>query len=173
MNQNETAHLEIERRFLIARPEENYLDALEDCAYTDIEQTYLLAPEPNVTERVRKRGVSPNYVYTHTRKIRLSSATHEEDEREITKDEYETLKKRADPERNVIFKRRYVLSRSGHAFEIDLYPFWKKQAVMEVELHSEAESVTLPGEIRVLREITGNRAYSNAALSKKIPAEDE
>ena len=164
--------LEIERKFLIARPDGEALLRLTGADYTDIIQTYLLC-EPGMTERVRKRGKNGRFIYTHTIKRRLSRFTHTEDETEIDEAAYEALIARADPTRVVIRKRRYTLPRDGHVFEIDVYPFWNKQAVMEVELASEDESVSLPGEIRVLREVSGDRAYSNAGLALAVSAEDE
>ena len=164
--------LEIERKFLIARPDGEALLRLDGADYTDITQTYLLC-EPGATERVRKRGKNGRFTYTHTIKRRLSRFTHTEDETEIDESAYNALIARADPSRGVIRKRRYTLPRDGHVFEIDVYPFWKKQAVMEVELSSEDESVSLPGEIRVLREVSGDRAYSNAGLALAVPEEDE
>ena len=168
----ENTHLEIERRFLIAKPDESILMSLSGADYTDIEQTYLVG-EPGTTERVRRRGKEGRYVCTHTIKTRLSSMTHSETESEITHEEYCQLLTRRDIGRNKILKRRYTLPHAGLVFEIDLFPFWEKQAIMEVELTSENTQVSLPEAIHILREITGNRAYSNAALAAAIPAEDK
>ena len=74
--------------------------------------------------------------------------------------------------KNKIKKTRYAIPIDHHIAEIDIYPFWKKQAVMEIELKSEDDSVTLPDFVEVLREVTGDRTYSNNALSKSVPAED-
>lgn len=164
--------LEIERKFLIAKPDGEALLRLDGADFTDITQTYLLC-EPGATERVRKRGKNGRFIYTHTIKRRLSRFTHTEDETEIDEAAYEALIARADPSRNPISKRRYTLPRDGHVFEIDVYPFWMRQAVMEVELSSEDESVSMPKEIRILREVSGDRAYSNAGLALAVPAEDE
>ena len=57
-------------------------------------------------------------------------------------------------------------------FEIDVYPFWKHQAIMEVELKDEGEAAPLPPDVTVLRELTGDRVYSNAALALSVPRED-
>lgn len=168
----EEAHLEIERRFLIEKPSEEALRALPGADYTDITQTYLVA-ESGCTERVRQRGRDGAFTFTHTLKRRLNGFTHSEDEREISLAQYETLLTRADPQRRAIHKRRYTLPQGGHVFEIDLYPFWTRQAIMEVELTSEDEAVSLPVEIAVKREITGQRPYSNAALALAIPEEDQ
>ena len=69
-------------------------------------------------------------------------------------------------------KTRVCVPHGDHLLEIDIYPFWKKQAVLEVELESEDTPLTLPPYITVLREVTGEKAYKNRALAAHIPEED-
>lgn len=159
---------ETERKFIICMPSAEFLSGLPG---SQITQTYLSC-ENETTERVRKRVWNDREVYTYTRKVRLSRMSSSEEEREITREEYLSLLTQADPDRTPVSKTRYLLEKAPHTFEIDIYPFWQRQAVMEVELTSETDSVTLPGEIRILREVTGDIAYSNASLSKQIPQED-
>ena len=56
-----------------------------------------------------------------------------------------------------------------HVLEIDLYPFWNDQAVLEVELKSEEEAFLLPPEIRVIREVTEDPRYLNSSLARELP----
>ena len=158
---------EIERKFLIRRPAAAWLEA--NCQGTDIIQTYLKAEAPGYNERVRRREGKNGVVYTHTVKRRISDLRREEQEREISEGEYRALLQRADPERRSIEKRRYVLAYEGKEFEIDVYPFWQDRAVMEIELADEAETVKLPPEIEIIKEVTRDRRYTNAALAKEIP----
>ncbi len=157
--------MEIERKYMIEMPEAAFLSAL-DC--TEIVQTYLLG-ENGATERVRKRGKKGQYVYTHTIKYKISNMIRREEEREISRDEYERLLRRADPERNTIEKMRYLYVHSGLVWEIDIFPFWKDKAFMEIELESEAQCFDFPPHIRVIRELTEDKRYTNAALAKHIP----
>ncbi len=166
MNQN---GYEIERKFLIRRPAESWL--AENCQASDIIQTYLKSGAPGRSERVRRRAGKNGVVYTHTVKRRINDLRREEQEREIDEAEYQTLLQRADPERRVIEKRRYVLAYEGKAFEIDVYPFWQDKAVMEIELTDETETVKLPPEIGIIKEVTQDRRYTNAALAIEIPAD--
>lgn len=166
MNQN---GYEIERKFLIRRPAESWL--AENCQASDIIQTYLKSGAPGRSERVRRRAGKNGVVYTHTVKRRINDLRREEQEREIDEAEYQTLLQRADPERRVIEKRRYVLAYEGKAFEIDVYPFWQDKAVMEIELTDETETVKLPPEIGIIKEMTQDRRYTNAALAIEIPAD--
>ena len=164
MNQN---GYEIERKFLIRRPAAAWLEA--NCQGSDIIQTYLKTEATGHSDRVRRRSGKNGVVYTHTVKRRISDLRREEQEREISEGEYRTLLQRADPERRSIEKRRYVLAYEGKEFEIDVYPFWQDRAVMEIELADEGEPVTLPPEIEIIKEVTQDRRYTNAALAREIP----
>ena len=159
--------MEIERKFMIAMPEKEFLDSLDS---TEISQTYLLG-EKSATERVRKRGRGDTFTYTHTIKYKISNISRREDEREISLEEYETLLNRADPERRTIEKIRYCYEYAGAMWEIDVFPFWKDKAVMEIELGAEDERVIFPDNISVIRELTDDKRYTNAAMAKSIPEE--
>ena len=158
---------ETERKFLIALPEKTFLDALD---FSEIVQTYLQS-EKGVTERVRMRSKHGAVRYTHTKKVRISPMSSTENEREIEKSEYLSLLTRTDKARSPVYKTRYLLRENGFLFEIDVYPFWKKQAVMEVELPSEDTFVEMPREIRILCEVTGDHRYSNASIALAVPPE--
>ena len=166
MNQN---GYEIERKYLIRRPAEAWLEA--NCQGTDIIQTYLKTEAPGHSDRVRRRAGKNGVVYTHTVKRRITDLRREEQEREISETEYLSLLQRADPERRVIEKRRYVLAYDGKEFEIDVYPFWQDKAVMEIELSEETETVKLPPQIEIIRDVTADRRYTNAALAREIPVD--
>ena len=159
--------MEIERKFMIAMPENALLETLDS---TQIIQTYLLG-EKSATERIRKRGRGDNFVYTHTVKYKISNMSRREDEREISREEYELLLKRADPERRTIEKTRYCYTYAGALWEIDVFPFWQDKAIMEIELASEDEAIVFPDNILVIRELTDDKRYTNAAMAKKIPEE--
>ena len=161
---------EIERKYLISMPDPDFLR--ENASPTEIVQTYLLPPAPHINARVRKRGHDGAWVFTHTEKTRLSDLRRIENERRISREEYETLLQSADPGRNVIRKTRWVLPWKGQNYEIDIFPFWTDRALMELELEDEAQNIELPPQIRVLREVTADYRYLNSSLSKTIPYEE-
>ena len=161
---------EIERKYLIRMPNPDFLR--QNASPTEIVQTYLLPPAPHINARVRKRGHEGAWTYTHTEKTRLSDLRRIENEREISREEYETLLQSADPERSVICKTRWVLPWKGQSFEIDIYPFWTDRATMELELEDEDQTIELPPQIRVIREVTADYRYLNSSLSKTIPYEE-
>ena len=162
-------NFEIERKFLIRYPDRGWLFARAEV--TEITQTYLCSPAPGHTARVRKRGVDGHYVYTHTVKQRINDMRRIEIEREISEGEYEELLQQADPKRQVIHKHRCCLPYRDQLFEIDLFPFWEDRAIMEIELLDEAQAVDFPPEIEILREVTGDKRYTNASMAKEIPQE--
>ncbi len=69
-------------------------------------------------------------------------------------------------------KTRYCLTWENQYYEIDVYPFWKDRAVLEIELQQEDQEIRIPDQLNVIREITDEDAYKNAAISIKIPEEE-
>jgi CYTH domain-containing protein len=51
-------------------------------------------------------------------------------------------------------------------FEIDVYPFWKDKAILEIELNDENTKISFPKEIKVIKEVTEDEAYKNASLAR-------
>lgn len=162
---------EIERKFLIEKPDENMLLELDGAVRSEIVQTYLVNTD-GMIERVRRRDFGTHVVYYHTRKKRLSAMSAFEDESEITENEYQLLLQRADESKKPIVKTRWAIPFCGHTAEIDIYPFWKHQAVLEIEQESESIELPFPPYLSLIREVTGDHAYSNNQLSKSVPEED-
>ena len=160
---------EIERKFLILRPDLLNLGAL--CKVKEISQTYLTASEGSV--RVRRTEERGTVSYVECCKRNVTSLRRIEIERELTEEEYNRRLAARDPRRQTIRKTRYCLPYAGHTFEIDIFPFWSRQAIMEVELKSENEEFTFPPFVRVLREVTEDPAYSNHSMARDVPPEDE
>ena len=158
--------LEIERKYLIVYPDLSWLESQPDLKKIDITQTYLL-PVNGEERRLRKgrEGVAVTLWYTAKRKI--TEMTREEREEIITEEAYEQLLAEADPEKRPLQKTRYCIPYEGLRIEIDVYPFWDHQAIAEVELPSEDTPVSFPPEIKVIREVTGEKAFKNSELAKR------
>ena len=159
--------LEIERKFLIEYPDLDALERLPNCRRVDIAQTYL-RDRPGVTARVRRRGEAGSYLYYHTAKVHITDARHVELERQIDRAEYEACLSEADPLRGEIRKSRYCLLDDDQYFELDVFPFWKHQAVLEIELEDENAAVRLPEAFRVIREVTTEPAFKNSVLALRL-----
>lgn len=162
----EPTPMEIERKYLIARPHQKALEQLPNCERVDIVQTYLKSEDPAEERRIRQRGCNGNYIYFMTRKKKAKGIGRVEIEERLSQEEYISLLVEADPAYRPIHKERYCLSENGLYYEIDIYPEWKDKAIMEIELHSEDQEVVFPEEIDVIREVTGDPAYSNHELAK-------
>lgn len=155
---------EIERKYLIEYPDVAWLEAQPNCHRVEIIQTYLTAPDGEET-RIRQRGEGGQYMYFLTVKRKIDEFRREETERRITAEEYLDLLMQADTTRRQIRKSRFCLTYEQQYLEIDVYPFWQDKAILEVELPHEDTPVTLPDVFHVIKEVTDDPAYKNAALA--------
>lgn len=165
---NET--IEIERKYIIELPDISLLRRADEFSESEILQIYLESVN-GVTHRIRRRKMSENVSYTETKKVRIDKCSAFEDERRITHIEFDELRAKMDKNTSPIIKKRYTFVFRGQMFEIDVYPQWKRTAILETELDSREKSVDFPDFIRVLREVTGDRRYSNAGMSRSFPEE--
>ena len=137
--------IEIERKYLIKMPDEAFLATIEGATVTDITQTYLVPIIPR----------------------------HEQEEA-LDEKKYLSMLKKADKNLTPIKKRRWKIPMKNGLFaEIDIYPFWKKQAICEVETETEDEYYTLPDFIEVIREVTEDKSYTNRSMAFFVPFEDK
>lgn len=155
--------LEIERKYLIVCPDEAMLERIPGAYKYDIEQIYLPSGA-----RIRKRVRDGKAEYFYTVKQRVSDVTRIEREHTISEDEYRELAREAGDAPAFISKTRWCLPCGEHVAEVDIYAFWQRVAVVEVELSGEDERFELPSEITVLREVTGESAYLNKSMAYEI-----
>ncbi len=159
---------EIERKFLIEYPDTKWLEAQPSCRRIEIIQTYLKSDDPDQEIRVRQRGVDGHYLYFQTIKRKISEIKRVEWERRLTKDEYIHLLMEADTTKHQIRKTRYCLTYENQSLEIDLYPFWQEHAILEVELYDEDTPISFPKELKIIKEVTDDPSYKNAALATTL-----
>ncbi len=158
--------LEIERKYLIEYPDVEELERMPSCRRVEIFQTYLQS-EDGAETRIRQRGSHGNYIYTLTTRRQVTPVKRVEVERRLTQMEYLDMLMQADTSRRQIRKTRFCLTWEGQYFEIDIFPFWKDRAILDVELSSEEEEVHLPAMFTVIREVTGDPAYHSSSLALK------
>ena len=156
----------MERKFLIEYPDLNRLESDPLCRQVEIDQAYLKS-DPSEEIRIRRRGENGHYIYYETRKVTLDNMKRMSTEKRLSQSEYRRLLLTADPARRQIHKTRYCLTYDKQYFEIDVYPFWDDQAILEIELRDENEEIRFPEFIHVIREVTDDPAYKNASLAKK------
>lgn len=157
---------EIERKYLVEYPDIHWLESLPNCRKIDIIQTYLKSDAGDEV-RIRQRGADGSYVYYQTVKRTVSDLKRVEVERRLSQDEYLTLLMEADPDKRPIRKTRYCLTYENQYFEIDVYPFWDDKAIVEIELSDEDADIHFPRELKIIREVTDDAAYKNAALAMR------
>ncbi len=161
---------EIERKFLIYYPNIKELENMPNCTKVDISQTYLKSND-DMERRVRARGINGDYLYYLTEKRKVSNIKRVEIERKLTQNEYLALLMESDNKLHTIHKTRYCLSENNQYFEIDIYPEWDNQAIMEIELSSENEMIKTPEFIKIIKEVTDDNDYMNYQMAKEMPKE--
>ena len=158
---------EIEKKFLIKKPSIQWLESLKECKKIEILQTYLVSDEPSIERRVRQRGEGRHFTFTLTTKEKINGLKRIEQEENITEKDYISLLMDADIKLHPIRKTRYCLMYNYQYLEIDIYPDWNNQAILEVELNNENQSIQLPPEIEIIKEVTYDDNYKNSSLAKK------
>lgn len=158
----EKSGTEIERKFLI----EKYKGEIEGEQVWDIVQTYLKRTDPDIQRRVRRITCDGKVTCFYTEKRFIAHGVREENEREISSEEYDRLKKEADPVLTEIIKRRRIFVYDNKTLEMDEYPFSEKYASVEAELENITEEIKLPDFIRVIKEVTADCRYSNSVIAK-------
>ena len=158
---------EIERKFLIEMPDLEYLNSLSNCEKVQIVQTYLKSNEDEEV-RIRQRGSDSSFTYSKTRKININNLKRIEIETRLTSEEYINELLNADPKRGQIRKDRYCLSYNNQYFEIDIYPFWKDKAIVEIELSNENQKIDFPPFLEIIEEVTDDINYKNSEIAKQI-----
>lgn len=152
--------LEIERKYLVR--EVGAFPAHVHAVDVEIEQRYLRG-----SARVRRRGVGPDAVYTHTIKQSTGIAGKRiEIERKIGFREYSSLLADSDPLCGPITKTRKCFLWEGRYFELDTFQSPRPGLqLLEVELNSLDEKVDLPPWIAIDRDVTEEPAFANRELA--------
>lgn len=158
--------LEIERKFLIEYPDIDYLENMKNCRKVPITQAYLNTPEEGKF-RVRKRGSGENAVYIKTVKMKINDLKRIEKETYLTEDEYNNYLSKIDYITGIISKDRYCIVDNDTYYELDVYPFWKDRATLEIELLSENQLYILPDFVKLIREVSHEPKYRNISLAQK------
>ena len=127
---------EIERKWLIKMPDIKTLEKQDNYSASSIEQIYITEDELSEGSRIRKRDFGSQVKYYWTHKEDINGISRFEEERYISKEEYETLSKKISCDTSPIRKKRYSFNYCGFVVEIDIYEFWNDQAIMEIELES-------------------------------------
>lgn len=163
-------NIETECKLIIEKPNPDTVRSMEDYTESRITQIYLKSE--NTTHRVRRREYSDGrVVYTENKKVRISRMSSTEYEREISEEEYTALAQNIEIGAAPLFKTRRTFTYEDKTVELDYYDQWEKTCIMEIELLCESETVEFPPFIKVLRDVTGKREYSNHSMAHAFPEE--
>jgi CYTH domain-containing protein len=168
--------LEKERKFLIKFPRSwstlaELFDYLVDVKR--IAQTYLKAEEGEQAARVRKTiegpvGHTKTVYHFNQKKPTGDTGVHEETEYEISEKQYNNYLKKANPSKVAVEKTRFVFDYNDQAFELDLFKgHLKGLAIMEIELDDIKDTVEMPPFLKVVKEVTKDKTFSNFNLADK------
>lgn len=159
--------IEIERKYLIEMPDMEVIKNKFDITTIDIIQTYLVRTDDKVERRIRQRGLNGKFTYYYTEKEMLDDGLSRiERERKITEQEYLKLIMEADTELHQIRKQRTCFVYENQYFELDVYPFWKDKAIVEVEFTDKNKEVNLPKDLKLIKEVTNDIEYKNSSLAE-------
>jgi CYTH domain-containing protein/predicted ATPase len=135
-----------------------------------IVQDYLTAPDMREEYRVRSRTDREGTTFYFTRKRYVAPGDRIEIERMVTGREYASLLTLRDYRLQTIEKRRLCFFWKGQFFELDLFerPEHEKGLVLlEAERTDRTPTLELPPFIRVVRNVTGEKRYSNQEIAKR------
>lgn len=164
------APVERERKFLARMPDLTAIAKYNPVA-SQILQTYL--PNMGDTERrVRQRGDGVNFSFFYTEKTALPEVTDRiERESIISARQYAAYLSQADTA--PIRKTRYCFPYQNQYVEMDVYAGEEQFVTIEVEGLEASKEVRFPPEIKVIKEITGDRRFSNRIIAEnggKLPS---
>jgi CYTH domain-containing protein len=158
--------IEIERKFLLHDiPNDRELLSCRAEAL-EIEQWYLKVAK-GFEDRIRRTAINQDTVYHHTYLMSHSAGVREVQEQTIDREEYDLLRSACDPRRVQIVKRRLRFVFEDQAFELDVIrsPPARSCLILELQIETEGQEITLPPFVRVVREVTGERAYTNSDIA--------
>ena len=151
--------MEIERKFTI----KSLPDDLDSYGYHIIEQAYLTT-DPAI--RVRREDDTYYMTYKGCRGDN-TPLSHEEYNLPLTKEAYDTLSSKADG--TVIRKKRILIPYGEHTIELDIFDEpYKPLIIAEVEFETEDEANDFTPPEWFDEDVTGQKEYSNACLSRKF-----
>lgn len=164
---------EIERKFLIEKPSDEAILSLGCISKSNIIQTYLKKTSSETERRVRQRGTTKEgFSFYYTEKTNISNGERVEIEDKISPAEYINYLSEADTSLHQISKTRYCFIYKNKYYEMDIYPFSDKYAILEIELNDINEEIELPN-LTIIKEVTNDDRYKNHSLAKNLSLEFE
>ena len=163
--------LEIERKFLIKRPNINLLKAAGGISQK-IVQAYLKS-NADTERRIRERGDVNGFTCFYTEKKSFTPLKRIERERKISEKEYLSLLTESE---HILTKTRWCFIYQSQYLELDTFDADPNYALLEIELTHEDQQIKLPPWCQVIREVTNEISYRNHEIAKHgfpVPSQAE
>lgn len=152
---------EFERKFLVEKGAK--WEALQKKSVM-IEQVYISSCDVEGVRRIRKRGTKGEFLFFET----VKKPGNIEIQKQIDHQKYGNLFEKRMAGTGIIWKRRTCFIFAGKVFELDQYviPSDMPYDVLEVELHSPDEEIKEMPPLPIVKEVTGEKAWSNLGIAQ-------
>ena len=152
----------VEKKYLISMPDIEQLIKNKHCRKVHVKQHYLIDETNKEKEKIVLRRENKRNFYYKVNKKNNVKYSHS-----ITADEY--INKLEDENKKYynIYKDRYYYIFDSRCIKIDIFPFWKDKAILEVDILNNRENIKLPKFINVIEEVTDNEKYKNYYLAEE------
>ena len=161
---DENSSSEVEKKYLIEKPDLDYILNNFLSKKVEVEHTYCLTGDKSL--RAKKRGDGVNFSYYKSSKSFADGLHREKTEVAISEHEYNEILK-MDCEKYSLKKERYCFIYNNQNFELDVYPTFNDLAILEIELPSKDDKVDIPECVKVIKDVTDDEEYSSLSIAKK------
>lgn len=165
---SKTPGFEIERKYLLSEVPSGEDLAAHGARAEDLTQYYLANDRGAPLRRLRVLGVGPTARYLYTEKRALGGITREEREHSLDASEAAVLLGQADPAFAPIRKVRWTWEEDGQTWELDVFVAPADLVLLEVELSSADEAVTVPAWLGASLDVSEDPRYQNAELARSL-----
>ena len=163
--------VETERKFIVYKPDPEVLKLYP--SYTESRITQIYLNNEAMTHRVRRREYTSGITeLTENKKVRINGMSAYESERTVSEEEFAELAANIEVGASPLCKTRRTVEIGGLVYEFDSYDDWKETCIMEVEIEGENCELPIPTFVRIVREVTGIKAYSNHSMAHSFPKEE-
>lgn len=153
------------RKYLIEFPDLDWVRSRKNCQKIEITQTYLLTAYSDQEKCLRMLNLNGQRVYM----VRYTKNTDEYNPNEfefmVSEDDFMALLSQADPDKKTIKKIRYGFIFNDQYTEVDVYSFWSDRALVRIEPLRKTLPVTLPEELKIIKDVTNDSAYNSSVLA--------
>ena len=164
LGENESVFLK--RKFLVRIGDKETLQKDLSARVVDMIHVYLKTAKQE-EYHIRQWNENGHFTANETVKKRIGNLKSIEVERRITENMYLELLEQADEKFHPLHKKRYYFSSDDQYFVLDVYPFWKDQAILIREVESEESPIILPARLELIKEVTGVEEYDSYHLAAR------